>query len=220
MRSKISAKLSNSCLVLVAGLLIFFTPVTGRSQNTSKKCGYVNKYVYVWDYENEYNPSTRRYEYRYGYRYRYRYVYDCEPPEYAPYYPVTANVRNGEIKKIWVDYNVYEGQKKGMRIHLTFNVLNLKGKTCSANAYFYYASGDPLKDFNDKYNTTGGNVATHGDFTPGYANTIYNDFQLFMPYDELRLDTGKTDLKFVIELHCAGVGLVTGSQDYSFYYSR
>ena len=104
------------------------------------------------------------------------------------------------VQKVWVDHNQYQGLVKGMRIHIKFEVDNFKGAWGSVNAYFYQKNGDPLKDTNQIYNTTSGNVAVGGSFRPGYVNTLYEDYSLFMPYQELHL-SGKHNLKFRIQVH-------------------
>lgn len=212
MRSKISAKLSKLYLFLFVVFLIVSNPVPGRSQYLNHViCNWEWKWVSGW--ETEYD--TKLHQYRLVYRDRYKYVEDCDHhPKPDP------NDPHGEIQKVWVDYDVNEDQKKGMRVHFNFNVFKYKGLPCSANVYFYKASGEPLKDLNGKYKTTGGDVAMYVNFTPGYENTPYNDVQLFMPYDELHLDTGKFDLKFVIELQCKGFGLIAHSDDHFFSYSN
>ena len=63
------------------------------------------------------------------------------------------------ILKVWVDHNQFEDGVKGMRIHVKFEVDNLKGGKGSVIAYFYYKNGNPLKDFNEKYRTTNGEVS-------------------------------------------------------------
>jgi hypothetical protein len=187
--------------------------VSVQAQNTSNQCKYRWKWVWVWEWE--YNGATARTEYQYVYRYRY--VYDClpEPMEIL----IDSLTPKGDIQKIWVDYNTRNKEILGMRIHLTFDVSNLKDSKCSATAYFYYASGDPLKDLNRKFRTTNGNVAVHDDFKPPYVNAVYKDFQLFMPYDELHMATGKSNLKFDAKLWCPGVGFLA-SKEYLFDYSR
>jgi hypothetical protein len=127
---------------------------------------------------------------------------------------------SGEIEKMWVDYDVHDKERHGMRIHLKFNVSNLKDMKCSANVYFYYASGKPLKDSNGKFKTTDGNVAVHEDFIPTYVDTVYKDFQLFMPYEELHMATRNYSLKFDAQIYCSAVGFVTTSKDQAFDYSR
>lgn len=89
------------------------------------------------------------------------------------------------FKKIWVEHNVYSGGKKGMRIHVKFNINNMKGKRCSAVAYFYDSYGNPLVDLNGSYRTTDGHVSTSNSFCPPYDNAVKNDLILFLPYSEL-----------------------------------
>ena len=104
------------------------------------------------------------------------------------------------VQKIWVDHNQYQDLVKGMRIHVKFTVHNFKGGQGNVVAYFYEKNGDPLKDTNQSYNTTSGDVSVGGSFQPGYVNSVYKDYTLFMPYQELHL-SGKHNLKFHIQVH-------------------
>ena len=104
------------------------------------------------------------------------------------------------IFKIWVDHNQYQDSVKGMRIHVKFDVDNFKDTKGRVVAYFYTKNGDPLKDTNRSYNTTSGNVSTGSNFQSRYVNAIYEDFKLFMPYQELHLARGKHNLKFQIKI--------------------
>lgn len=91
------------------------------------------------------------------------------------------------ISNLWVEHNVYEDGKKGMRIHFRLDADNMKGKTGRCSAYFHKEDGTALVDLNDRYCTTDGKVSCGKDFTPGYENTYYEDFTLFMPYSELHI---------------------------------
>lgn len=107
--------------------------------------------------------------------------------------------KSAKINRIWVDHNVYEDGIKGMRIHINMNAYNLKSKQCRASAYFYTDSGTALTDRNDNYHTTDGKVSCGKNFKPGYDNTIYEDFTIFMPYYELHIYT-KGSYKFHVSL--------------------
>lgn len=96
--------------------------------------------------------------------------------------PVSAS-----IKRVWVDHSVYEGGQKGMRIHVNFDVNGMYNRTGQAAVYFYYSNGNPIKDTNNSYCTSNGDVATHVSFTPGYSNANYSDLKIFMPYNELHI---------------------------------
>ena len=104
-----------------------------------------------------------------------------------------------EIEDIWVDHNVYEDGVKGMRIHIKMNVHNFRNKSGRATVYFYDNNGNALVDRNNSYDTTDGKVAVGKNFTPGYDNTVYEDFKIFMPYNELHISYQGT-FKFYVML--------------------
>ena len=104
------------------------------------------------------------------------------------------------VEKIWVDHDQYQDSVKGMKIHVKFNVHNFKDTKGQVVAYFYKENGDPLKDANENYNTTGGNVSASRNFQPKYINSSYDDFTFFIPYKELHLARGKHNLKFFIRI--------------------
>lgn len=125
----------------------------------------------------------------------------------------------GKFHRVWVEHNVTENNQKGMRIHAKFEVDNLKDVSCKIIAYFYYDSGGKLKDTNDRYCTIDGYVSASKGFTPSYKNSIYHDFELFMPNDELHMSDGKHKLKFCLALH-DGSDFFADSSWYYFDYSK
>ena len=126
------------------------------------------------------------------------------------------------VEKIWVDHNQYQDSLKGMRIHVKFDVDNFKDTPGRVVAYFYKKNGDPLKDTNEKYNTTVGTVSTSRNFQPRYVNSVYNDFKLFIPYKELHMARGKHNLKFRIRIFNSGTwDVLSDASDWvHFTYSR
>lgn len=119
----------------------------------------------------------------------------------------TTNSNNG-IKawfdKIWVDHNVYENGRKGMRIHSHFFVHYAKSLQMSVNYYFYYNDNRVLRDTNKSYCSVDGQVSCSSKLNPGYERTEYSDLSVFMPYDELHLSRGNYHLKFRGEVFYAG----------------
>ena len=114
----------------------------------------------------------------------------------------TAQAQQAEILDIWVDHNVFEDGREGMRIHVKFTVDDLQNSEGLCIAYFYFADGRKLSDSNGQYKTTDGQVSVSRSFTPSYVNTIYRDFKLFMPYSELHFSgIGKWDLKFRVRIY-------------------
>ncbi|TAE57006.1 MAG: hypothetical protein EAZ87_17160 [Nostocales cyanobacterium] len=107
----------------------------------------------------------------------------------------------GKFDKVWVDHNTSQDNKQGMMIHAKFSAKNLKDVPCRMAVYFYFDSGEKLKDFNNSYRAKDGQVSSGANFKPGYDNSTYHDLELFMPYDELHMVSGKHSLKFQLGLY-------------------
>ncbi|WP_153798083.1 M12 family metallopeptidase [Foetidibacter luteolus] len=99
------------------------------------------------------------------------------------------------LKNITLDHNVYIGGKYGMRIKGTFQVDNAQGRRCKFVTCFYTSNGTPLRDFNQQYYSSNGNVAVGKDIVPNYSSTLFTNEELFIPYDELHLLNGNHSLK-------------------------
>lgn len=110
-----------------------------------------------------------------------------------------SSIAHAKIDSVWVNYNAYNNGEKGMEIHIKMRAYNLKSKQCRAAAYFYTESGTKLKDTNGRYRTTSGYVSCGKDFTPSYDSSLYDDFEMFMPYKELHI-TEKGSYKFFVNL--------------------
>jgi hypothetical protein len=104
----------------------------------------------------------------------------------------------GEFRRITVEHNVMKDGVKGMNLLLDFSVKGMKGKKGRCSVYFYDKDGNKLKDKNNQYNTTDGQISVGRDIEPGYEESWYTDFTLFMPYSELELSPGIHELKY----HC------------------
>src|ERR1700733_10463963 len=67
---------------------------------------------------------------------------------------VSVTGPHASFDKIWVDYDIYEDNVKGMRIHVKFTTYEMKGM--EAYLAIYYANnterGGTLKDKNQKFN--------------------------------------------------------------------
>ena len=110
--------------------------------------------------------------------------------------------RSAEIESIWVDHNYWNYGIMGMRIHVKFSTYGMLNRSGRCVAYFYYddASDTPLRDFNNLYSDTGGNVCAGEKFKPKYESSVYNDFTIFIPYGELHM-AGSANLKFRIRIY-------------------
>ena len=101
-----------------------------------------------------------------------------------------------------VVHRVKYNNKWWMRIHVKFRVKNALNVPCRLIAYFYDEDEEPLEAGDDaNYRTTSGYVSAWKDFTPSYNEAFYNDFQFYIPYSALNLDTtpgNAYDLKFYL----------------------
>lgn len=158
-------------------------------RNLPSWCSVTNKYSGSFGLKINANKSSYRSDW---------FTVECGGKSVRIYIRQAANTApTGEIHKVWVDHNVYEDGVKGMRVHVKFSVYGMKGKSGQCALYFYDNQGESLRDINQRYRTSNGNVATHDDFTPGYENTIYNDFDVFMPNSELHI-TRSGSYKFYV----------------------
>lgn len=131
----------------------------------------------------------------------------------------TAQKITGEIKDITVEHNVFKDGVKGMKILVDFSVQNMKGIDGSCAVYFYYENGNKVKDNNGSYATSDNQAATHKTIKPSYDSSSYTDVEIFMPYKELEVGTGKHNLKFyckIWEYSTSSAISVAQSQYYSF----
>ena len=125
---------------------------------------------------------------------------------------------DGDIVSVTVDHNVYQNGDSGMHINVDFDVYGMRGEVGKAVAYFYYDNGTPLRDLNDRFNTVTGAVAVSTEFEPRWANTVYTDLEIFMPYDELHMDDGDFELKLRVQLFHESYGDWTVFASSSFVY--
>ena len=106
---------------------------------------------------------------------------------------------SAEIEKVWQEFDVYQNGKKGIKIHVKFSVNDMKGQKGACVVKFYYKNGTDLYQY---FNGTKELLLMINSeyFTPSYDNAIYNDFVVFIPYDNLgsTLPRGRTDLKFLV----------------------
>jgi len=101
-------------------------------------------------------------------------------------------------------HNVTVNGVKGMRVHAKFRVKYGQDVACMLIAYFYFDDADntPLKTSDADYRAKDGTVSAHANFTPAYDPAVYNDLQIFMPYDALNMQSGDDyDLKFYLGLY-------------------
>lgn len=135
--------------------------------------------------------------------------------------PIKTDAEPGAtIDKIWVDFNVREGGKIGMRVHTAFTAYNLKGQEVYLALYFQKADGTPLKTSNTRYATTSGQTAGFMLLEPAYDEAYFKDVEIFVPYQEFNLARGKYNLQIDACLIYKGGGLISHLDYYDFEYEK
>ncbi|MGE0488853.1 MAG: hypothetical protein AB7S38_06530 [Vulcanimicrobiota bacterium] len=123
------------------------------------------------------------------------------------------------FENVWLEHNVWENGVKGLKIHARFTVNNHLNVPCLLTSHFYYANGQALKDFDGQYKDVDGYVSINRDFVPAYPSARFNDLTLFMPYDQLHMASGNTDLSFELGIYTEGRYL-TKSNRVTFNYNK
>ena len=103
------------------------------------------------------------------------------------------NKPSGNITRVWVDHNVYYNGAKGMKIHASYDIENMKDKYVYMYTYFYYGDNSiPLK------NPYGNHLSMSSSGVAPYESTTFNDTWHFIPYTNLNMQPGygSIDLSF------------------------
>jgi uncharacterized protein YaiL (DUF2058 family) len=129
-----------------------------------------------------------------------------------------ASLPNAKIESIWVDYDVTRDGKKGMLIHVKFEVNNLQSVNCYIAAYFHFESGQPLVNKSaPSYVTPNGQFAVSETVTPRYVNSVYEDLTLFMPISAFLMPKGKHVLKFNVQISVRDSPNILTESDYTVF---
>jgi hypothetical protein len=104
------------------------------------------------------------------------------------------------IRSLRAELGAVHESRRGMLIHVGFDVNGFRAVSCQVAAYFWGAGLEPLKDVDQKYNSVDGQVSVGSIFSPGSDVTSYDDFQVFMPYSQLHLPAGEHEIKFDVKL--------------------
>ena len=116
--------------------------------------------------------------------------------------PKVAKFGAGSLK-----HDVWKDNVKGLEIHHPLTVQAMKDRELEVTCFFYYEAGGGLRDTNKLYYSADGNVSVMDKVNVQYVDATFNDFTHFIPYDELHLPAGKTDLKIQCEAFDQGVSI-------------
>ncbi len=124
------------------------------------------------------------------------------------------------FEKLWVDYDVTENGKNGMRIHVKFSLTNLKDIDCYLGVYFEKKSGEKIDGVNTEYRSKNGQLAVYKSLKPAYEDAVYKDVQVFMPYSEINTGKGKFDLRLDADIILKNGDMVKHLTDYEFWLEK
>lgn len=134
--------------------------------------------------------------------------------------PKTDTEVKTEFDRIWVDYNVTEKGRLGMRIHLDCSVKNMKDVSSYLAVYFQKKDGTKLYTKTQGFRSKDGQVAAYKLLKPAYDDAVYEDSQFFMPYEEFNLKRGKYDLQLDVDLIYENGELAEHMTFYDFEYEK
>jgi hypothetical protein len=143
-----------------------------------------------------------------------------EPGSTTPSGGTSANKITATYNNMWVDYDVYEDGKKGMRVHAKFSVSNMKSIEGYLAVYFETKEGERIKSDVTGYKSKSGQLAAYKSITPGFDQTDYNDLTVFIPYSAFNLTTGKHDLKMDADVIYKDGGMIQHLKYYEFWISK
>ncbi|HEX9960176.1 MAG TPA: hypothetical protein VGB00_04560, partial [Pyrinomonadaceae bacterium] len=132
----------------------------------------------------------------------------------------TPTDQKATVEKVWVDYDIMQNGKRGMLIHVNFTVRGLKGVDSYLAIYFERKNGDKLTNTNPTYASKDGQLAVFKSLKPGFEPTVYEDAQLFLPYEEIKIGKGVFDLKMDIDLIYKNGDLFQHIQFHEFVFRR
>lgn len=100
------------------------------------------------------------------------------------------NTVTATVNKTWIEVDVEQNGKKGVRVHTEFTIQNCNGKSATINIFIANSQGTWIKAIDENYKNSDGYVYLGSNFTPRYDNTRFNDYKLFIPYDAIDFENG------------------------------
>ncbi len=134
--------------------------------------------------------------------------------------PKPATTGSADFDNIRVDFDVTEKGKYGMRMHTKFTAHNMKGVDSYLAVFFQKKDGTSLLSNNRDFRSKTGQLAVYKSLKPAYDDTVYEDLQVFMPYNELNLTRGKYSLKLDVDLIDENGSLIQHLTFYDFDYEK
>lgn len=132
--------------------------------------------------------------------------------------PATPATPSATFDRMWLEQDVTEAEKQGIRIHIKYTVAKMKDVKGYLVFFFERENGTRLKSYDNKFQSKGNDVALYKSVAPGYDPAVYTDYSAFIPYDELHLPAGTYKLKIDADLIYENGTLIQhlGYQDFPY----
>ena len=128
---------------------------------------------------------------------------------------MNAQAPSAKINNTWYEYDKMLNDRKGMDIHIDFNVNNMKGQEVKASVIFYDYNKEGLKNpyAENKYLLRGNTLCAQHTVTATYTSSHWKDLCIFMPYDQFPHGNGKNTYYYKVYVYGNGKWL-PGNSDY------
>ncbi len=94
----------------------------------------------------------------------------------------------GAIHRVWADYDVTYGGRRGIMIHASMAVTERRSPQSEQVLmiyWFYYTDGKPVPGASGEFTDGGGNACVYEGVDTPYPSTGYDEFSVFVPYEAL-----------------------------------
>lgn len=105
------------------------------------------------------------------------------------------------VKRVWIDYNVKEGGRTGMRVHVNFQVGGLLNVSSQVAVRIAKSDDTYVPGSSDYFMNEDGAFRAIFKLKPIYDPAVYSDAAIFIPYDEIVISKGKWNLRLDIDLN-------------------
>lgn len=125
-----------------------------------------------------------------------------------------------KVNRIWVDYNVSRGGKKGMLVHVNFEVAGMKGVDALLAIRIRKGGDTYLESASASFSNADGEFEVTYAIKPGYDTAVYEDATVFIPYNEIVITRGTWDLELDADLRYEDGELIRHLDFYEFEFKR
>jgi hypothetical protein len=105
------------------------------------------------------------------------------------------------FEEILIEQNAERENQYGIIIYIPFRINNRKGIPCDIALKFYSDDGSIYYSLDENYRTNRGQLIVSTSLVPTYKNSIYKDFNMFVPYSAIHDSPGYYDIYFNVEIY-------------------